>query len=142
MRPDNGAVCHQIWVVAALERGLEHPLPDPVMAPAAEAAMDRFPLPMALRQVAPMRAPVQDSKTTIDERAVAACGSAGITDFSGLKQCDPRPLSIAQFVAIRGHPERRDPNTEFYEPLKVVVGIPECRYGLALGPKYACHVSE
>ena len=104
--------------------------------------MDRFPLPMALRQVAPMRAPVQDSKTTIDERAVAAFGSAGITDFSGLKQCDPRPLSIAQFVAIRGHPERRDPNTEFYEPLKVVVGIPECRYGLALGPKYACHVSE
>ena len=63
-------------------------------------------------------------------------------NFSGLKQCDPRPLSIAQFVAIRGHPERRDPNTEFYEPLKVVVGIPECRYGLALGPKYACHVSE
>ena len=70
MGANDGAVDHQILVVAIGGQRLEHPLPNPGVTPAAEATVYRLPFSVAFRQVAPMRPGAQDPQTSVDEQAV------------------------------------------------------------------------
>jgi hypothetical protein len=56
MRAHDGAIEHQVTVVAILRQRREDPLPHPGVRPPAEALMHRLPSAIALRQVTPVRA--------------------------------------------------------------------------------------
>lgn len=86
VRPDDGAVDHQIPVVAVLRQGLEDALPHPGLAPTAEATVDGLPLAIALRQVSPVRPRPQTQRQPFTNSRLSAPvrpGSPALPESSG-----------------------------------------------------------
>jgi hypothetical protein len=67
MRPDHGAVEHEPLQVGVLQ-DLEHPLPDPLLAPAIEPLPDGVPVAEAFGEVAPGGAGLGDPEHGVDAR--------------------------------------------------------------------------
>jgi hypothetical protein len=101
VRADDGAVDHQILVVAIGRQRVEHPLPYAGMAPAAEAPVHGLPASVALRQVAPasvsrrmIRYP--EDRRSGDRRGRAPDRSTHQHPFTNRRLSDPvRPGSPA-----------------------------------------------
>jgi hypothetical protein len=85
MGPHDGAVDHQVLIVAIGRQRVENPLPDAGIAPAAEAAMDCLPFAVAFRQCAPERSihkhPFTNNRLSLPVRpgSPALPGSRGAT---------------------------------------------------------------
>src|SRR5436309_13817589 len=105
--PDDGAVdAPQVVIDLALvvqfvqQRGGD-PGPSAIPAPPIEPGKDGLPGPVALGEIAPGRAGVQDPKDTVDDRAVVARRPPHLTEAGPLAEQgrDAVPLLVRQFVA-------------------------------------------
>lgn len=76
------AVDHQIPVISIGCQRLEDMFPDAGMAPTAEAFMERLPLAIAFRQIAPMCAGAQNLQAAIDKQAVVRARPTRIAGFA------------------------------------------------------------
>jgi len=130
MGADDGAVDHQILVVAVGGERVEHPLPYAGMAPPAETPMDALPPTVALRQVAPMCTWAQNPQTSVHEQSVIRSRSARIACLAGQQQNYPRPLRFGELVPLDPHPFTPRLNTEPYESDITPVVYPECQSAL------------
>ena len=100
MRAHDGAIEHQVTVVAILCQRCEDPLPYPGVRPPAEALMYRLPLAIALRQVTPVRARPKHPQTTVYEQAVVRPATSRITRLAREQRFDPQPLFFTQLVSL------------------------------------------
>jgi len=86
MDADQGAVEHQVGVVAILDQLGEHPLPDTGLGPAGEAGVDALPLAVALGrsgQCAPDRRTHKTPFTNNRLSAAVRPGSPALPGSSG-----------------------------------------------------------
>jgi hypothetical protein len=132
MGANDGAVEHQILVVAVGCQGGEHPLPYAGVAPAAEPPMHRLPAAVALRQVTPVRAGSQHPQTAIHEQLIIRSRPARITGLAWQQRRNLRPLPIAQLIPLDPIVQLRARITEPYESAISPLGNPECRSALGL----------
>jgi hypothetical protein len=91
---NDGTVDHQMLVIAIGRQCSEHPLPDAGTTPAAEALMDRLPLTVTLRQVAPACAGSQHPQTSVDEQTVVHSRAPGIANLAGQQWVNLGPLRL------------------------------------------------
>ena len=103
MGTNDRAVDHQVLIIAVGCQCLEHLFPHASMAPAAEALMDRLPLAITLRQIAPMCARAQNPEAAVDKQPVIRASAPWIASLAGQQRRNLRPLNFAQFIPLGRH---------------------------------------
>jgi len=85
------------------ERG-DDPDPSAVRPPAVEALVDRLPRAIALREVAPRGAGMEDPQDAVDDGTGIAEGATGPTLMRPMRQegSDPSPPRLGEFIAAHG----------------------------------------
>src|SRR5690242_7812609 len=85
------------------ERG-DDPDPGAIRPPAVEALIDRLPGAIALRQVAPRGAGMEDPQDAVDDGTGITEGTTGPTAMRPVRQegSDPSPLRLGEFIASHG----------------------------------------
>jgi hypothetical protein len=70
MSANDGAVDHQILVVAVGGEGVKYLFPYTSVTPATEAPVHRLPAAITLRQITPVRARPQNPQTSVHKQSV------------------------------------------------------------------------
>ena len=97
---DDGSVDHRVFQVGFVRAGLEELHEDIRLAPVAEAAERRAPIPEMRRQIAPWRAGSHDLEHGLHEAAVVAAAASGIRWLTQTMRLHLRPLGVRQYKAI------------------------------------------
>jgi hypothetical protein len=109
MRPHDGRVDHRVFIVGIVCQGLEDPLPNAALGPAAEARVHRLPGAEPFRQVAPGYAGAIAVEHRFDEQPIVLGGRADVPLTPGQKILYPFPLVVAKSVAAhRSAPNQAD----------------------------------
>src|SRR5258707_4362567 len=109
---DDGAVdapqvvVNQALVIQFVQEPGDDTDPRAVPAPAVEAVVNGFPRPIAIREVAPGSAGVQDPKNAVDDGAIVGGRTTGLARVGPLRKqrLDSVPLLVREFVAAHGWP--------------------------------------
>lgn len=75
--------------------------PDPGLAPASEALIDRHPLAVLLGQIAPRRTGSDTPQNAVDDHAVVESGTALATPLRRQKILQQAPLGFVQIAATQ-----------------------------------------
>ena len=78
--------------------GRQNPLPDPRLAPTAEATVDRLPVPIALRQIAPRCIGAQHPHDPVEHPSMVQIRAAGVGALRWQERRYPLPLLVTEFM--------------------------------------------
>ena len=92
----DGGVDDQVLKIRIGGHRLEHPAPDTLLAPSAEAAEDAVPVAERTGKVTPRRTGPDDPQHTFHEHPVVAPGRALLIGMTDDQTRHPLPLSVAQ----------------------------------------------
>src|SRR5512143_2356571 len=95
----HGPIERSIGIGLSLQRR-PHPVPDPGVVPAIEAARDRAPGTIALGQVPPRRPGAQYPPDPVDLRAMIMSWTTGLRFLGRQQWLQPCPLFICQITSV------------------------------------------
>ena len=99
VRPDDGAIDHDVLEIRITPQGLENPLPNALLRPPIEALEHAVPMPKFCRQIAPRRARPQYPKHGINKQTIVVAVSASVALLARNQIRDKPPLCVRQFAS-------------------------------------------
>ena len=100
MNLDDGGVDHRVFQVRLIRAGLEELHEDIGLAPVAEAAKRRAPVPEMGRKVTPWTAGADNPEHRLDKAPVIAAAASGVGELTQTMLLHLRPLGVRQYIAI------------------------------------------
>lgn len=118
MGSNDGGIDDQIFEVRIIGHRLEHPIPDALDAPPAEAPEHAIPVAKHLRKITPWRARAHDPKHALHEHPVVAPGGAFLVRPTYNQGRHPLPSHVAQNQTIH-HTQGRLPKSSLESDLLI-----------------------
>jgi len=96
----DGDIDHRVLVVRLLSQGLEHPLPNPAVAPARVTGVHDTEIAKACRQVSPRNSRSVAVQHGIHEQPVVFCCGSGMSCLTWQQVFDACPLPITEGISF------------------------------------------